>query len=231
MLWQNVEHFVVATDTVRTGTLEDLKGLGGKFAVGSRNSGAMESTRMIMEALDVARGRDLTFAYLSYNAAADALQNGTIKGFSAPAGAPVSAVARAYAAIGDDMSVLNITNDELAKIDEGVGLWTRFEIPAGTYPGQTEAIVTAAQPNFLAVNADVDAEVVYEVTRVIFENLPFLYSVHQATRGMALETAVGGLPVPLHAGAARYFLEQGLEIPPHLLPEDFVYLPPESASP
>jgi TRAP transporter TAXI family solute receptor len=93
-------------------------------------------------------------------------------------------------------------------------------VPAGTYPGQDEDIRTAAQPNFLAVRADVEDDVVYEVTKVIFDNLSFLYSVHKATRVMTLDNAVEGLPVPLHPGAVRFYRERGIPIPDHLLPPE-----------
>ncbi|MFP3442179.1 TAXI family TRAP transporter solute-binding subunit, partial [Pantoea sp. SIMBA_133] len=65
--------------------------------------------------------------------------------------------------------------------------------------------------------ADVPEEHVYQITKAMFENLPFLNNIHPATRDMALEKALDGLPIPLHAGAARYFQEQGIEIPEHLL--------------
>jgi hypothetical protein len=34
---------------------------------------------------------------------------------------------------------------------------------------------------------------------------------------MALEKAIAGLPMPLHPGAARYYKEQGIEIPAKLV--------------
>jgi hypothetical protein len=33
---------------------------------------------------------------------------------------------------------------------------------------------------------------------------------------MALENALSGVPLPLHAGALRYYEEQGVSIPDHL---------------
>jgi len=221
MLWPNVEHFVISKDYVKTGTMADLVGFdGARFSVGNRNSGAKESNSMIFDALGIEQGNDITWAYLGYGAAADALQNRTIGGFSAPAGAPVSAVVRAFSSVGEDIVVLNFSDAELAKVNEGVDLWRRYIIPANTYPGQTEPIRTAAQPNFLAVRADIDEDVVYHVTRVIFENLSFLYSVHKATQVMTLETAVEGLPVKLHPGAVRFYREQGIPIPDRLLPPE-----------
>lgn len=65
-------------------------------------------------------------------------------------------------------------------------------------------MTTIAQPNFLAVNADVPEEHVYQITRTMFENLPFLRAIHPATNELTLETALSGLPLPLHPGALRY---------------------------
>lgn len=60
------------------------------------------------------------------------------------------------------------------KVNGGTELWSRFEIPANTYPGQTKAIKTIAQPNFLAVHKDMNEEDVYLLTKTIYENLVFL---------------------------------------------------------
>jgi len=54
-------------------------------------------------------------------------------------------------------------------------------------------------------------------TQVMYENLPFLQAIHPATKAMAVEKAMAGLPAPLHPGAARYYTEMGLDIPAHLI--------------
>ena len=89
--------------------------------------------------------------------------------------------------------------------------------PAGTYPGQDEAVMTIAQPNFLAVRDDVPEEHVYLFTKTVYENLPFLQAIHPATKAMAIEKAIAGLPMPLHPGAARYYKEVGIDIPDRLM--------------
>lgn len=58
---------------------------------------------------------------------------------------------------------------------------------------------------------------VYLITKAIFENLALLNGLHSATNEMGLKTAIGGLPMPLHSGALKYFREAGLTIPAHLL--------------
>ncbi|MEO1746056.1 MAG: TAXI family TRAP transporter solute-binding subunit, partial [Pseudomonadota bacterium] len=44
-----------------------------------------------------------------------------------------------------------------------------------------------------------------------------LQAIHPATKAMAVEKAIAGLPVPLHPGAARYYKEVGLDIPESLM--------------
>ncbi|HKK96622.1 MAG TPA: TAXI family TRAP transporter solute-binding subunit, partial [Marivita sp.] len=74
-----------------------------------------------------------------------------------------------------------------------------------------------AQPNFLATSADLPEEHVYQITKAMYENLPFLQAIHPATKAMSIEAAIAGLPVPLHPGAQRYYEEVGLDIPERLI--------------
>jgi TRAP transporter TAXI family solute receptor len=80
-----------------------------------------------------------------------------------------------------------------------------------------KAITTIAQPNFLAVRSDIDEETVYQITKTLYENLPFLNAIHKATKAMSKEKALAGLPIPLHPGALRYFQEIGMTIPENLI--------------
>lgn len=222
MLWRNVEHFVLRNSDADTGTIMDLKGLNAPFSMGKRNSGSEGSAKHILAALGIEPGTDFDEINLGYGPSADAMQDGKAAGMNTPAGVPVSAVTRAFAAANGDLVVLSFSEDDTAAINAALGentdLWSTFEIPAETYPGQTEAAQTIAQPNFLAVNADVSEDDVYALTRALYENLPFLNGIHAATKDMSLDSAIVGLPVPLHPGALRYYEEAGLTIPDRLKP-------------
>lgn len=217
MLWQNVEQFVVRSDYAETGTISDLMGFEGrKFSIGKKNSGTEGSGREILGNLGIDPD-SFNLAYMGYGPSADAMQNGTIDGMNIPSGVPTSAITRAYAAMGSDIQVLNFTDEQMKEANGKYDLWTRFTIPENTYPGQTQEINTIAQPNFLAVRDDVSEEDVYQLTKTIYENLTFLNGIHAATKAMALEKAIAGLPTPLHPGAARYYREVGVEIPDRLI--------------
>lgn len=218
MLWQNVEHFTVQKSYAKTGTAADLVAMKGEnMAMGPRNSGTLGSNKTLLGGLGLDIEKDYNLVYAGYGPSADALQNGQVAGMSTPAGAPVSAVTRTLATMGDDVVVLDFTDEQMKQADSGMELWTRYVIPAETYPNQTKAINTIAQPNILAVSVDVDEDAVYQITKTIYENLPFLNAIHSATKVMALEKALAGLPMPLHPGALKYFREVGLDIPARLM--------------
>jgi TRAP transporter TAXI family solute receptor len=217
MLWKNVEHFVVLKDQVKTGTIEDIKTLKGKFSIGKRGSGTEGSGRTILKALGI-NPDSLDLEYLGYNPSAQAMMDKRIVGANIPAGPPVAAITQLFAQLGDNkIKVLEFTDEQLNTIRKNYPIWTREIIPAGTYPGQKADIKTIAQPNLLVVREDVPEDVVYLVTKTIYENLPFLHNIHKATKAMSLKDAIKGLPVPLHPGALKYYREQGLDIPAELI--------------
>jgi hypothetical protein len=219
MLWVNVEHFLVTDDMVKSGTIEDLKEFNGApFSIGARNSGTEGSGRTILEGLGIAPEEEFEVVYMGYTPTAEALQNVTVKGANLPGGVPVSAVAQAFAALGGNLAILRFTEAQIAQANSAFELWPPYEIPAGTYPGQDEPVQTIAQPNFLAVRDDIPEEDVYLITKTMYANLPFLQNIHAATKDMALDKAIAGLPVPLHPGAVRFYEEQGIEIPDRLKP-------------
>ncbi|MFT6944398.1 MAG: TRAP transporter TAXI family solute receptor, partial [Yoonia sp.] len=197
------------------GVFADLKGEA--MAFGSQNSGTIGSNGAILTGLGLDIETDYELVYGGYGPSAEALQNGQVKGIGAPAGVPVGAISQLMATAGDSVTLLNFTDAQMAAADAGRGLWTPYTIAAGTYPGQDADVQTIAQPNFLATSADLSEEHVYLLTKAIYENLPFLQAIHPATKVMAIETAIAGLPLPLHPGALRYYQEIGIDVPARLI--------------
>jgi len=211
MLWQNVEHMVIDSEYVKTGTVDDLKNLYGKsFGIGKKNSGTRGSGEEIMTNLGIDFNQ-YNYVHKGYGGTSADMQNGQIAGMNIPAGVPVSAITSAYAKLGDKIRVLNFTDEHLQKVNANGELWTRYVIKADTYPGQTEAIQTIAQPNFLATHQDIPEEDVYQLTKALYENLGFLNAIHGATKAMSLEKAIAGLPADLHPGACKYYKEVGVD--------------------
>lgn len=218
MLWQNVEQFLVPNDKVNTGTVDDLKALKGMSAgMGKQNSGTIGSNRVLMSGIGIDIDTDFTLVEAGYGPTADALANGQAVAAGIPSGPPTGAITKLMASNEGKFTILNVTPEQAKAMDGGRNLWVPYTIAAGTYPGQAKDVQTIAQPNFLAVNASVDEEHVYLLTKTMYENLGFLSAIHPATKVMAVEKAMAGLPVPLHPGAARYYKEIGLDVPARLM--------------
>lgn len=217
MLWENVEHFLLQTEYTKTGNIQDLKSLKQKYSIGKRGSGTEGSTRTILNALGIKPETDLTPEYLGYSPSVQAMIDGRIAGASTPAGPPVAAVTQAMAQLGESVSLLSFTDAQLQQVRAEFPVWTAYTLPINTYPGQKTAIQTIAQPNFLACHSNLPDDIIYTLTKTIYENLAEIQNIHKATLAMKLEKAIAGLAVPLHPGAAKFYREKGLHIPPNLI--------------
>jgi uncharacterized protein len=218
MLWHNVEHFVMKSDYLQNGTIDDLGRMRGeRFSLGLRDSGSAGSGSYLLDELGFLPNEDFELVYLDYSGSSEAIQRGGIKAMNIPGGPPVEAVSRAIAALGKDITILEFSDRQLNRANRKHKLWSRYIIKANTYPGQDEPVRTIAQPNFLAVREDVNDEDVYRIVKAMYSNLEFLHAIHPITRAMKIEAAIDGLPVPLHPGAARFYREQGVDIPDELI--------------
>lgn len=218
MLWKNVEHFVVAKEKAKTGTIEDMAAFkGAKVSLGKKGSGTIGSNGLLLKNMNIDPDNTYDLMYGGYGQSVNALKAGEIEGMATPAGVPAMAVSYAFRSMPDKITLLSFTEEQAQQADGGLGLWIPYLIPANTYPGLDKDIMTIAQPNFLAVRADIDENTVYRITKLIFENLRFLQNIHEATLEMSPEKALDGLPIPLHPGAARYFKEIGLNVPDNLI--------------
>jgi TRAP transporter TAXI family solute receptor len=218
MLWPNVEHFVIVKDKVRTGNAADIKGL--RFSIGRAGSGTERSGLTIMEGLGMKR-EDVKGEYLDYFGSATAMKDRRIDGANLCAGPPVAAVTDIFASPGMEAVVLEFTDEQLNAVNNKSDYpGFRYIIPANTYPGQKKEVHTIAQPNFLGVRGDLDKEVVFLLTKTLFENPEYMKAVHKMGTFIKLESALSGLPAPLHPGAYRYFKERGLTIPKNLVPPE-----------
>ena len=83
-------------------------------------------------------------------------------------------------------------------------------IPAGIYDGQPAAVPTAVIMNLLVTREAISDDLVYLMTRSLFNHLDLLVQTHPAAKDIDVAKAPFGLPIPLHPGAERYYHEIGL---------------------
>ncbi len=209
-LWPDVTQMVV-TENSGINSIADIKGH--TFSVGAAGSGTEYSTKLILKHIAELNDDEYTPEYLGYSDSSSAMQNGQIDGMNAEGGLPTSAVSE-IAASKTKIKLLEFTDEDYEKMHEVAPYYGRFVVPAGTYTGIDQDVPTIGIRSTLICSADLDEDIVYELTKTIYENYESIIGSHKALEAMGLDQAVDGLPpVPLHKGALRYYEEKGIEIP------------------
>ncbi len=107
--------------------------------------------------------------------------------------------------------------DEAQQFRRRFPAFTPYEIPANTYPGQGEPVSSLATWNFIAAYAGVTDEAVYRVTKALLDNPDAVRAAFPTAAAMTRANAAANTVLPFHAGAARYYRETGVILPPALL--------------
>lgn len=214
-LWPDRLHLLLRADKIKTGTLHDLEGL--TISSELPDSGNKYLTEMLLNSLKSGK-RKVRLRPMSNMAAAEALRKGIVQGIDVMGGLPIPLVATLFAERNPPLGFLEITDSQMGIAHQEFGNHLfRTVIPPGTYVGQGNPVNTVGQMNVLAVTASLDEDVVYALTKTLYENLDYLAKVHPACRDVVLEKALDGLSVPLHPGAVRYYREKKISIPEHLI--------------
>ncbi|MBD2748401.1 TAXI family TRAP transporter solute-binding subunit [Microvirga sp. BT688] len=195
---------IVATQESGIKSLADLKGK--RLSVGAPKSGTELNARAILQGAGLSY-KDLgKVEYLPFGESVELMKNRQLDATLQSAGLGVSSI-RDLAT-----SVPIVVVEIPAAVVEKVGTpYIKATIPANTYGGQTAAVQTAAVVNYLVTHSGVKDETVYQMTKAIYDSLPDLAAAHAAAKDIKLESALSGMPVPMHPGAQRYFDEKGVK--------------------
>ena len=118
------------------------------------------------------------------------------------------------------LHIISVGSDKMKEICSKYHMFEGI-IPKGTYPGQEEEVTTPCATNEFIVNKDLPEDMVYELTRALWENAEKIRNISTGLEPyVRIEDAVKGLGLPLHKGAYQYYIEQGFEIPDELKPID-----------
>jgi TRAP transporter TAXI family solute receptor len=188
-------------------TVEDLKGK--RVSIGAPGSGTEANAIQILEVYGMTPEDLGEVQRLSFGDSSAYIQDGTLDAAFVTSGTPTSAVSELAATVG--VRIVSLDGDHIAQLIEKYPYYAEQGIEAGTYSGFDEAVTTVAVKAQLVVRADLDEEIVYNLTKALFENLEQLKTVHKKAEQIKLETALEGVSLELHPGAAKYYKEAGLK--------------------
>ena len=188
-------HFVVRADS----GLTNINQLAGKsILLGKGSFGAREGAKYLglfgMEDSVMQVDSELSNAV-------PAMKNEQIDGFVTAGSYPAPNVIEAAASM--DLTVLSLTEDQIAETKR-----TRLEIPAGTYKGQDEPIVTTSLPVVAYTTTEMDNETAYQLTRTYWRNKKAMAE-DAAWWGGVDKSFLANIDGEIHPGALRYYKSVG----------------------
>lgn len=187
-------------------SVEDLKGK--NVSIGSQGSGVYFNAMDFFAAYGMTEA-DINPQYLSFGDSAEALKDGKIDAAFVVAGAPTPAVVDLATTKG--CYLIGLDEEHVAKLKEISGAYAESIIPAGTYDGIDEDVVTVGVKATIIANEDVTEEEAYTIVSTIFENVDAITEAHAKGAELDVEYA-STCGLPYHAGAAKYFAEKGIEV-------------------
>jgi TRAP transporter TAXI family solute receptor len=192
------------------GSIQTVADLAGKsVSVGDAGSGVEFNAKQILAAYDLSFD-DIKVVNASFGDSAESLKDGKIDAAFVVAGAPTTAVVDL--ATVKDVHLVTLDADHIKKLQDEYSFYTETTIPAGTYKGVDEDATTVSVRATLVASTEIAEDVIYELTKALFENQASLAEGHAKFELLNLEDAVKGIDVPFHQGAAAYYAEQGIEV-------------------
>ncbi len=181
-----------------------------KISVGPPGSGTEISARQVLGiyGLDFKGKKDFKAQYLSFAESADHFRDKLIDGGYFVVAVPNSALQDIN--LMHPIRFLEIDDQYFKKVTQAYPLYARFEIPANSYQGLSNPVKTIAVYSAVMVRNDLPADLVYQMTKTLFEERAVIAQGHAAGKFIKPETFTAGIAVPFHPGAQKYLKEKGL---------------------
>jgi TRAP transporter TAXI family solute receptor len=195
---------VVATKASGIKSIRDLKGK--KVVLGPQGSGTEANALQILEVHGLKAG-DVQGERIDAAAAADQLKDGRVDAAFFTTGLGSAVIVDTL--ISGKAALVPVGGNEAADLVKKYPYYTMVRIPPTIYKDQAE-VATVAVMAMMVARADLPEDLVYRFTKAIFDDLKQFHEAHAAAKSLTLETALAGMPIPLHPGADRFFKEKGI---------------------
>ncbi|SFR05692.1 TAXI family TRAP transporter solute-binding subunit [Desulfoscipio geothermicus] len=188
-------------------TVADLKGK--RVSLGPPGSGTASAAVAILESYGIDPDKDLDKFQDNFADAARKLKDGQLDAAFAVLAVPAGNVVDITTAT--PVTIVDIEGDGLQKLLASDPAFTPYEIPGGTYKGQDETAHTVSQWAVLYVKKDLPDDLIYNMTKVMYEHTADIAKGHARGNQITIDNALKGIePVEFHPGAVKYYKEQGL---------------------
>ena len=158
---------------------------------------------------------DIEIISVNQDQGTEALQDGTADAAVYSGGILVSGLLNLSQSM--DVRILSIPEDSIAEMEKTnpamAAAMKYVTIPAGTYRGQTEDVLTAGFITAFTVNKDISEEAVYAILEAVYQHSDELVEVSTSGAEYTLEEGLGkGCTITPHPGSVKWFAEHGITL-------------------
>ncbi|MCO5102017.1 MAG: TAXI family TRAP transporter solute-binding subunit [Burkholderiaceae bacterium] len=200
-------------------TVGDMKGK--RVYVGDIGSGTEQDVLNIFGVYGLKLDDLKTAVRGSSGNAVDLLRDNKIDAMFYTVGIGASAITEAAQTV--DIDLIQIPADQVAQLHKKYPFYTAITVPANTYPKIDHEVSTITTQAMMIVEQKLPDDVVYEFMNTIFgKHLQQFYNDVQnpnLKKYFKVETALDGMPIPVHPGAIRFFKEKGVQVASDLVPK------------
>jgi len=201
---QYYQMFVLEESGIKT--VADLKGK--VICPGPKGHTGELVSRQILEVYGLSYKDMSNVQHVSYTDAISLMKDGHAHAWLP--GTTIPASAGLDLATTKKIRLLSVPDDKIKEMQKfNVGYLKRI-IPKGTYPGVDYDVATIGYFTHMVVSAKLPDALVYQITKVLAENLDRLTQVVSAMKGVTVEDLALDIGVPFHPGAAKYYKEKGV---------------------
>jgi TRAP transporter TAXI family solute receptor len=184
----------------------DLKGK--RVAVGPLGSGTEQNAMQILEAYGLKFDDLSKVERLSATESSDYLKDKRIDAAFYTVGVGASAIVDTALMV--ETVIVPIDAAHIEKLKNKYPFYSEATVPAGIYKGVDQDVPTVAVLAILVTKKELEEDIVYRITKAIFENINRIETAHAKGKEVKLEKALNGMPIPIHPGAAKYYKEKGI---------------------
>ncbi|WP_417769860.1 TAXI family TRAP transporter solute-binding subunit [Stappia sp.] len=187
-------------------TFDDLKGK--RVNMGDPGSGARATFEVVMEKMGWSASDFALAAELKSAEQAAALCDNKIDAIVFTVGHPAGTIKEATTSC--ESRLIDVDNEAIRKLVEDNAFYAVATIPAGMYAGTDKDTTTFGVGATFVSSTKTSPDVIYEVTKAVFENFDRFKRMHPAFENLKEENMIkNNLSAPLHDGAVRYYKERG----------------------
>jgi len=189
-------------------TFSDMKGK--RIGVGLPASGAQVGALLILNAAGLEKNKDFTAEELNTSQSAERLADGQLDAFLTVTGAPSSGIAQLASTAG--LQLMSIPKSIQDMVIKKAPFYFGSPIPASAYEGVSTDTATLAVAAQWLVSADQSEELVYGITKALWNKntRKLLDRGHAKGKDVQTSSALDAIGIPLHPGAERFYKEAGL---------------------